>query len=133
MAAKHTKGISTKLAFPSRPTTTAGCAPGWRSDLPGVIPRWRSDLEDLAGPHDVLGHRLDQLLDALEADHATKPLDEGHLELDAIELEVGAVQDVGLHAPLPLTVESRSEERRVGKECVSTCRSRWSRLHEKKK
>src|SRR3546814_14563225 len=23
----------------------------------------------------------------------------------------------------------RSEERRVGKECVSTCRSRWSRCH----
>src|SRR3546814_15757504 len=28
---------------------------------------------------------------------------------------------------------SRSEERRVGKECVSTCRSRWSPLHSKKK
>src|SRR3546814_15057458 len=27
----------------------------------------------------------------------------------------------------------RSEERRVGKECVSTCRSRWSRYHKKKK
>src|SRR3546814_12238742 len=27
----------------------------------------------------------------------------------------------------------RSEERRVGKECVSTCRSRWSQCHEKKK
>src|SRR3546814_14239625 len=27
----------------------------------------------------------------------------------------------------------RSEERRVGKECVSTCRSRWSPDHEKKK
>src|SRR3546814_14446130 len=27
----------------------------------------------------------------------------------------------------------RSEERRVGKECVSTCRSRWSPSHEKKK
>src|SRR3546814_14105087 len=26
----------------------------------------------------------------------------------------------------------RSEERRVGKECVSTCRSRWSPYHEKK-
>src|SRR3546814_1119366 len=25
--------------------------------------------------------------------------------------------------------KSRSEERRVGKECVSTCRSRWSRYH----
>src|SRR3546814_13373008 len=28
---------------------------------------------------------------------------------------------------------SRSEERRVGKECVSTCRSRWSPSNEKKK
>src|SRR3546814_3145127 len=28
---------------------------------------------------------------------------------------------------------SRSEERRVGKECVSTCRSRWSPYHKKKK
>src|SRR3546814_15230726 len=27
----------------------------------------------------------------------------------------------------------RSEERRVGKECVSTCRSRWSPSHYKKK
>src|SRR3546814_12509492 len=26
----------------------------------------------------------------------------------------------------------RSEERRVGKECVSTCRSRWSAYHTKK-
>src|SRR3546814_19165593 len=27
----------------------------------------------------------------------------------------------------------RSEERRVGKECVSTCRSRWSQYNKKKK
>src|SRR3546814_12288029 len=27
---------------------------------------------------------------------------------------------------------ARSEERRVGKECVSTCRSRWSPDHKKK-
>src|SRR3546814_12478778 len=27
--------------------------------------------------------------------------------------------------------QARSEERRVGKECVSTCRSRWSPYHEK--
>src|SRR3546814_14036796 len=31
------------------------------------------------------------------------------------------------------TGSGRSEERRVGKECVSTCRSRWSPYHEKKK
>src|SRR3546814_18460510 len=30
-------------------------------------------------------------------------------------------------------VNSRSEERRVGKECVSTCRYRWSPYHKKKK
>src|SRR3546814_13211402 len=29
--------------------------------------------------------------------------------------------------------EPRSEERRVGKECVSTCRSRWSPYHSTKK
>src|SRR3546814_13930883 len=28
---------------------------------------------------------------------------------------------------------ARSEERRVGKECVSTCRSRWAPDHSKKK
>src|SRR3546814_9907436 len=28
--------------------------------------------------------------------------------------------------------QARSEERRVGKECVSTCRSRWSPYHYKK-
>src|SRR3546814_2938547 len=27
------------------------------------------------------------------------------------------------------TMRERSEERRVGKECVSTCRSRWSPYH----
>src|SRR3546814_17386605 len=31
--------------------------------------------------------------------------------------------------PLP----ARSEERRVGKECVSTCSSRWTQYHSKKK
>src|SRR3546814_11721700 len=29
-------------------------------------------------------------------------------------------------------IVKRSEERRVGTECVSTCRSRWSPYHEKK-
>src|SRR3546814_14276958 len=33
----------------------------------------------------------------------------------------------------PRSLGRRSEERRVGKECVSTCRSRWSAYHKKKK
>src|SRR3546814_16494955 len=34
---------------------------------------------------------------------------------------------LGLH--VPVAPDGRSEERRVGKECVSTCRSRWSPYH----
>src|SRR3546814_1379906 len=34
-----------------------------------------------------------------------------------------------LKMPAPLTRAVGSEERRVGKECVSTCRSRWSPYH----
>src|SRR3546814_17139081 len=34
---------------------------------------------------------------------------------------------------LGLPSRSRSAERRGGTECVSTCRSRWSQLHEKQK
>src|SRR3546814_400160 len=34
-----------------------------------------------------------------------------------------------LKSPVRLILEGRSEERRVGKECVSTCRSRWSPSH----
>src|SRR3546814_18647397 len=35
--------------------------------------------------------------------------------------------------PATSASQKRSEERRVGKECVSTCRSRWSPCHKKKK
>src|SRR3546814_13607603 len=36
----------------------------------------------------------------------------------------GFLVEVFSRSPVPLL--SRSEERRVGKECVSTCRSRWA-------
>src|SRR3546814_15126339 len=41
-------------------------------------------------------------------------------------VHLAAVPRLVLHRP-------RSEERRVGKECVSTCRSRWSPYHYKNK
>src|SRR3546814_15290071 len=41
-----------------------------------------------------------------------------HLRIDCNEMATAAA-------------EHRSEERRVGKECVSTCRSRWSPDHSK--
>src|SRR3546814_12737336 len=39
---------------------------------------------------------------------------------------------VWIHPGCVHTLWIRSEERRVGKECVSTCRSRWSPYHYKK-
>src|SRR3546814_9444743 len=58
--------------------------------------------------HDGLARRLE-----------TQPLAEGH-DRDSyaarLETELGVII-------------KRSEERRVGKECVSTCRSRWSPYH----
>src|SRR3546814_13354085 len=38
-----------------------------------------------------------------------------------------------IHLNTTLTRKKRSEERRVGKECVNTCRSRWSPYHKKKR
>src|SRR3546814_8452847 len=52
------------------------------------------------------------------------------------DLLVDAVLGLGQKQAVPVGVgdsgavrDSRSEERRVGKECVSTCRSRWSPYH----
>src|SRR3546814_19426936 len=46
----------------------------------------------------------------------------------------GAIQvDRGFDLGFQSVALDRSEERRVGKECVSTCRSRWSPDHSKKK
>src|SRR3546814_11561581 len=41
--------------------------------------------------------------------------------------------DAEIDPRLPRQRRQRSEARRVGKECVSTCRSRWSPYHYKKK
>src|SRR3546814_4615868 len=50
-------------------------------------------------------------------------------------VRLGALSEVVLfaaatvHLAVGLGARRRSEERRVGKECVSTCRSRWSPDH----
>src|SRR3546814_4410506 len=44
----------------------------------------------------------------------------------------GVVDMVAVGFVLGVAIQHRSEERRVGKECVSTCRSRWSPYHYKK-
>src|SRR3546814_661437 len=58
---------------------------------------------------------------------------------EAVDCEV-AILDININGersePIAALLAQRgirSEERRVGKECVSTCRSRWSPDHSKKK
>src|SRR3546814_3753716 len=68
------------------------------------------------------------------ADHA-RPVD-GHIvvAVQPFGLQGGAGRGVGLWPGAADDDDCgghhfRSEERRVGKECVSTCRSRWSPYH----
>src|SRR3546814_13276954 len=51
----------------------------------------------------------------------------------AEDLDDETVERVTTEDPVGCLPDRRSEERRVGKECVSTCRSRWLPDHEKKK
>src|SRR3546814_3707774 len=64
---------------------------------------------------------------AIIGDHAGK--------IDGIKVSLlDDAREVAMRRRLPAGVrmytgDDRSEERRVGKECVSTCRSRWSPYH----
>src|SRR3546814_16697304 len=87
----------------------------WSSDV------CSSDLDDAqpAGEPGGEDQRLVQLLAELMGAGAARRAGPGRVQLADVEgrersdvLKIGDVE--------------RSEERRVGKECVSTCRSRWS-------
>src|SRR3546814_4905222 len=59
--------------------------------------------------------------------HRDEAVQQDEQHRDAVDAKV--VIDVELADPRRELDELRSEERRVGKECVSTCRSRWSQYH----
>src|SRR3546814_14950165 len=95
------------------------------------ISDWSSDVcsSDLDGKEGI-EHRIDFALDAQEL--ILQPISFGvcqHRGLNfAVERRGAAWPTFAVsHDPF-----DRSEERRVGKECVSTCRSRWSPYHYKK-
>src|SRR3546814_4112788 len=48
---------------------------------------------------------------------------------EAMKIELKLLQHQFDTTFVYITHDQRSEERRVGKECVSTCRSRWSPYH----
>src|SRR3546814_18324389 len=101
------------------------------------ISDWSSDVcsSDLYITPDAIGATLDAAMQQTAAgDAATIPLVSSNSPALFSYFEDGE-DGVGAFA-LPATddpEETRSEERRVGKECVSKCRSRWSPYHSKQK
>src|SRR3546814_18921247 len=67
--------------------------------------------------------RIQTALDRLRRSPSERLAAEGPAEVQPLIDAINALADVR-EADL-----DRSEERRVGKECVSTCRSRWSPYH----
>src|SRR3546814_13413868 len=64
------------------------------------------------------------------SDAGGEPVGQGRLHQGESKDDPGTDQ---CHGSRPAFHQKRSEERRVGKECVSTCRSRWPPYHYKKK
>src|SRR3546814_17783316 len=67
---------------------------------------------------------------------STRYLPQPNNFLDAFQNGFGSNTSIALDGGTdrsPFRLSYRSEERRVGKECVSTCSSRWSPYHKKKK
>src|SRR3546814_12398345 len=111
--------------FSSRRRHTICALVTWSSDVCSSDLPPRMALTDRAGRWVVkqvgdLGRTVNEIAVELGCDWHTvndAVLAYGEALLEADTDRVGAV---------------RSEERRVGKECVSTCRSRWSPCHKKK-
>src|SRR3546814_18493332 len=97
------------------------------------ISDWSSDVcsSDLMLLRDLEGKTVWRDIAAWIADPALAALPSG-AGRKALPLFAGAVPARYLPAPCR-RARRRSEERRVGTECVSTCRSRWSPHHYKKK
>src|SRR3546814_3144217 len=94
------------------------------------ISDWSSDVcsSDLGEHDDVVAHAVVPRVGQVQDTHRTqvRVLDAAH-QFGAALLAVqghrhGALEQRHAH-------DTRSEERRVGKECVSTCRSGWSAYH----
>src|SRR3546814_20921307 len=97
------------------------------------ISDWSSDVCS----SDLLRHDAEQatcrakIAHGVVAEHADGALggvDQAGNDADQRRL-AGAVRPQQCEEFAAADLETRSEERRVGKECVSTCRSRWSPYH----
>src|SRR3546814_15667476 len=96
------------------------------------ISDWSSDVcsSDLTFATYLPSTEVVVLADTLSLDHITTCLKAGAGGYLLSDISCNALQQCLRLVLLGEKVfPSRSEERRVGKECVSTCRSRWSPYH----
>src|SRR3546814_14744304 len=105
----------------------------WSSDVcssdlgPRRQPAWKAKADAAELPEIMVGGENQRVgLGTNGQRHAETPADMLHDPRRASEA-FGAVDH--LRMPTRAAIEARSEERRVGKECVSTCRSRWAPYH----
>src|SRR3546814_10523344 len=89
-----------------------------------ALPISQSEPADFGIPVNFLA--LSRGLECIDA--ALCQLDRRHPILP-LETKLIAIGFVSRLSPSCINSQQRSEERRVGKECVSTCRSRWSPYH----
>src|SRR3546814_14249326 len=98
----------------------------WSSDVCSSdlgFTQWVVEHFDLPGGPDLLGAGVQMTGDVAAYEKAKlRILNGAHSSLAYIGLALG-------HDSVADAMGDRSEERRVGKECVSTCRSRWSPYH----
>src|SRR3546814_20956359 len=79
------------------------------------------EVQAAAGVELLVGNAREQVgpgRDLVVVAHAGAPL---------VDVDIGVVDFLLVEGAEPVEIR-RSEERRIGKECVSTCRSRWSPL-----
>src|SRR3546814_10998323 len=89
------------------------------SDLRSATPGYRSAVTE---PGSELRRRFHHELDAIDA----KVIRLFALVTESVAAATDALLADDVEAARELSRRDRPEERRVGKECVSTCRSRWA-------
>src|SRR3546814_8899227 len=91
------------------------------------ISDWSSDVCSSDLQAHLAAQDVEELRQFVKAGAAQERADAGHARIGPTGRLLGTRI---LHRHLHCTeLADRSEERRVGKECVSTCRSRWSPYH----
>src|SRR3546814_15871251 len=98
----------------------------WSSDVcSSDLPRHRGQRDRQAVPAELLAHRMCAVVDRFLNLVSGASGKRARFERFARDAELAA-KLAALEHRAPGGVDERSEERRVGKECVSPCSSRWS-------